>query len=69
MKVVTVEHKGIVPDTVEHRGNIKLKTRLRLSEYVFREVDYRTDNKKKAIEDKMGSHSLSELHHFKSYHK
>jgi hypothetical protein len=51
---------------VESKGNIKLKTRLRLSEYVFREVDCGTDKKKKTIEKNMGGHRLSELYHFKS---
>ena len=55
--------------TVDHRENLKLKTRLRLSDYVFREVDYGTDKKKNATEEKMGSHRLSELYHFRSYYK
>ncbi len=74
MKVSAVEneeisHKGIVPDIVALKGNIKLKTRLRLSDYVFREVEYEADKKKKVSEEKMGSHRLSELYHFKSYNK
>ena len=71
MKVSAVENKeisdkGIVSATVAHRGNIKLKTRLRLSDYIFREVDCGADKKKNAAKERMGSHSLSALYHFRS---
>ncbi len=74
MKEIVVENnetsqKDIIPDAAELRRKIKLKTRLRLSDYIFRDVDCKTDKKKKAAEERMGSHRLSELHHFKSYHK
>jgi hypothetical protein len=74
MKVSSAEsniivHKDTVPQTIDPGKKAKLKADRRLSDFVFREVEYGAEKEKRSSQDKSGSHRLSELHHFQTYHK
>jgi hypothetical protein len=62
-------HKDMVPQTIGHVKKTKLKAERRLSDFVFREVENGAEKEKRTSQGKSGSHRLSQLHHFQTYHK
>ena len=74
MKVSSAEsniivHKEMLPQTIDIGKKTKLKAERRLSDFVFREVENGAEKEKRTSQEKKGSHRLSELHHFQTYHK
>ena len=62
-------YKDLLPQPINLIKGIRLNIKRRLSDYIFKEVDYNLEKDKKAHHKKQGSHSLSSLHHFQTYHK
>ncbi len=62
-------HKDTGSQTNDPGKKTKLKAGRRLSNFVFREVEYGAEKEKRSSQDKSGSHRLSELHHFPTCHK
>ncbi len=61
--------KDTLPQTIDPGKKTKLKAGRRLSKFVFREVECGAGKEKGTSQGKKGSHRLSELHHFQTYHK
>jgi hypothetical protein len=64
-----IVEKDKVPQTTDAGKKTKLKAGRRLSEFVFREVENKAEKEKRTSQGKSGSHRLSELHRFQTYHK
>ncbi len=64
-----IVHKDKVSQAIAPGKKTKPKDERRLSGFVFREVEYGAEKEKRTSQGKNGSHRLSELHHFQTYHK
>ena len=64
-----IVHKDTGAQTNDPGKKAKLKADRRLSDFVFREVEYGAEKEKRTSQGKSGSHRLSELHNFQTYHK
>ena len=62
-------YKDLSPQQVHLISGTRRTMKRRLSDYVFREVDAGMKKKKNHFNKKQGSHSLSSLHHFQTYHR
>lgn len=62
-------YKDLSPQPIHLIRGIRRNMKWRLSDYVFREVDSEKKKGKNQLNKKKGSHSLSSLHHFQTYHR
>ena len=62
-------YKDLLPQTIGLREKVKFNIKQLLSDYRSKDTGNRSKSRKKTPRKKMGSHSLSELHHFQTYHK
>lgn len=62
-------YKDLSPQPFHLIRGIQRNMKRRLSDYVFREVDTGMKKRKNQLNKKTGSHSLSSLHHFQTYHR